>query len=289
MNKKIVSILVMTLLISTIIPAVGLMNDFNSDHMPSDITQDISFRGWNEIQKLLASDGTTDDLFGRSVSIYGDTALIGVTGDDDNGDYSGSAYVFTCDGASWTQQAKLTSSDGATDDFFGRSVSLYGDTALIGAIGSDDNGDVSGSAYVFTRDGTSWTQQVKLLASDGAFGDIFGWSVSLYGDTALIGAYGDDDNGDDSGSAYMFNYSDLIFIQLKIGWNLLGWYHDYDTTASSLSENISGCVSVSMWNSSLQTYNTYIVGGPPSFDFPIRCSMGLFVDVIAPSIWYGEG
>ena len=69
----------------------------------------------------------------------------------------------------------------------------------------------------------------------------------------------------------------------------MGWYHDYDTTASSLSENITGCISVSMWNASLQTYDTYIVGGPPSFDFNITCGMGLFVDVTAESVWYGDG
>ena len=82
---------------------------------------------------------------------------------------------------------------------------------------------------------------------------------------------------------------DNISIPIEIGWNLLGWYHDYDTTASSLSENITGCISVSMWNASLQTYDTYIVGGPPSFDFNITCGMGLFVDVTAESVWYGDG
>jgi len=80
-----------------------------------------------------------------------------------------------------------------------------------------------------------------------------------------------------------------VSIPLKVGWNLIGWYHEYDTTASSLSENISGCVSVSMWNATLQTYKTYIVGGPPSFDFPIVRGMGLFVDVSEESVWHGEG
>ncbi len=82
---------------------------------------------------------------------------------------------------------------------------------------------------------------------------------------------------------------DNISIPLEIGWNLLGWYHNYDTTASSLSENITGCTTVSRWNASLQTYDTYIVGGPPSFDFTITCGMGLFVDVAAESVWYGVG
>jgi len=80
-----------------------------------------------------------------------------------------------------------------------------------------------------------------------------------------------------------------VNIPLEIGWNLLGWYHDDNTTASSLSENITGCTSVSRWNATLQTYNTYIVGGPPTFDFTIVRGMGLFVDVTEESIWYGDG
>ncbi|VVB62363.1 FG-GAP repeat protein [uncultured archaeon] len=159
---------------------------------------------WTQQAKLLASDGVTDDLFGSSVFLSGDTALIGAVNDDDNGDQSGSAYLFTRTGTNWTQLAKLLSADGTINDFFGSSVSLSGDTALISAHGDDDNGAQSGSAYVFTRIGTTWKQQAKLLASDGAAEDYFSWSVSLSGDTALIGADGDDDNGNESGSAYVF-------------------------------------------------------------------------------------
>ena len=138
-----------------------------------------------QVAKLLASDGTPNDLFGSSVSISGDTALIGAWGDN----ASGSAYVFTRSGGVWTQQAKLLASDGAMFDGFGWSVSLSGDTALIGAPFRYDNGDFfSGSVYVFTRSGGVWTQQAKLLPSDGAAYDRFGGSVSLIGDTALIGA-----------------------------------------------------------------------------------------------------
>jgi hypothetical protein len=78
-------------------------------------------------------------------------------------------------------------------------------------------------------------------------------------------------------------------VPLYIGWNLIGWYHDYETTAHNLSDNITGCLSVSMWNATEQTYHTYIVGGPPVFDFPITKGMGIFVDVDQESIWYGEG
>jgi len=106
---------------------------------------------------------------------------------------------------------KLLAADGAANDLFGVSVSLSGNTSLIGAYADDDNGVNSGSAYVFTRTGTTWTQQAKLLASDGAAMDNFGWSVSLSGDTVvLIGAYADDDNGDNSGSAYVFTKENVV-------------------------------------------------------------------------------
>jgi len=159
---------------------------------------------WTQQQKLIASDGAPDERFGWSVFISGDTALIGAWLDDDNGADSGSAYVFIRTGNTWTQQTKLIASDGVAGDWFGSSVSLDGDTALIGAYKDDDNGQDSGSAYVFIRTGTTWTQQQKLIASDGGAGDCFGKSVSLSGDTALIGAPYDDDNGVDSGSAFVF-------------------------------------------------------------------------------------
>jgi len=160
---------------------------------------------WTEQAKLLASDGAADDYFGDAVALDGDTAVIGASWDDDNGDRSGSAYVFTRTAGVWTEQAKLLPSDGAIYDFFGRSVALDGGKAVIGAHGAhNDNGDESGAAYVFTRTAGVWTEQAKLLASDGADDDSFGKRVSLDGDTAIIGAGDDDDNDHCSGSAYVF-------------------------------------------------------------------------------------
>ncbi len=169
---------------------------------------------WEQEAKLNASDGVWYDFFGYSVSIDGDTALIGARGDDDNGRWSGSAYVFKRTGTTWEQEARLNASDGAQYDEFGCSVSIDGNYALVGASGDDDNGVGSGSAYVFKRDGTDWIQQAKLLASDGAFGDYFGDSVSIDGDTALIGAWGDEDNGLNSGSAYMFKRTGTTWSQV---------------------------------------------------------------------------
>ena len=106
----------------------------------------------------------------------------------------------------WSEQHKLTASGGAANDRFGLSVSISGDTAVIGASGDDDNGDASGSAYVYVRSNGVWSEQQKLTASDGALGDYFGYSVSISGKTAVIGAYRDDDNGSSSGSAYVYDF-----------------------------------------------------------------------------------
>ncbi len=159
---------------------------------------------WTQQAKLFSDDGTEGDYFGSPVSVSGDTAVVGARWDDDNGRRSGSAYVFEKVGGVWTQRAKLLADDGAEGDYFGSSVSVSGDTAVVGAYFDDDNGDGSGSAYVFERVGGAWTQQAKLLADDGAWNDRFGSSVSVSGDTAVVGARYNDDLGTDSGSAYVF-------------------------------------------------------------------------------------
>jgi len=162
---------------------------------------------WTQQDKLTASDGAANDLFGRSVAISGNYALVGASFDDVGADTDqGSAYIFVRSGSSWTQQAKLTASDGAGSDRFGESVAISGDYALLGAFNDDVGGDTDqGSAYVFVRSGSSWTQQAKLTASDGAAFDSFGSSVAISGNYALLGALSDDIGGDtDQGSAYVF-------------------------------------------------------------------------------------
>jgi len=155
--------------------------------------------------KLTASNGAAGDFFGYSVSISEDTIVVGAKYDEDNGQDSGSAYVFVGEETSWSEQQKLTASDGAEWDRFGNSVSVSKDTIVVGAEYDNDNGVSSGSAYVFVCEGTNWSEQQKLIASDGAVGELFGDSVSVSEDTIVVGAHGDDDNGQDSGSAYVYN------------------------------------------------------------------------------------
>jgi hypothetical protein len=173
---------------------------------------------WTQQAHLTASDGAGWDMFGNSVALSGNTALVGALQNKVGAnDGQGSAYVFVRSGTTWTPQAKLTASDGAVGEQFGSSVALAGDTALVGAwydqVGANNQ---QGSAYVFTRSGTTWTQRAKLTAADGAAADFFGFSVALSGDadTALVGEFTDDvgANGD-QGSAYVFVRSGTAWTQ----------------------------------------------------------------------------
>ncbi|OQY57906.1 MAG: hypothetical protein B6245_14585, partial [Desulfobacteraceae bacterium 4572_88] len=156
----------------------------------------------------------TGDNFGRSVAISGgDTsyplALVGAMHDSEMGAGAGSAYVFAYDGSEWIQEAKLLPEDGEAEDFFGVSVAISGDHAIVGAYADDDQGRNSGAAYVFTRQGTNWFQQAKLIPADGAAEDNFGRSVGISAEQgmeirAIVGADADDDRGENSGAAYLF-------------------------------------------------------------------------------------
>ncbi len=157
-------------------------------------------------QGIGASDGASGDSFGYAVAMNGDVAVVGAYGDDDNGSGAGAAYVFRRQGATWVEEQKLLASDGAAGDSFGLAVAASGSTLLIGALTDDDQGTASGSAYVFSHDGSSWVERQKLLAPDGAAGQVFGGSVAIDGGAAIVGSPGDDDAGSISGSAYVFRH-----------------------------------------------------------------------------------
>jgi MYXO-CTERM domain-containing protein len=156
----------------------------------------------NLARKLTAPDGTALDRFGAAVAISGNDALIGAwAADNASGVSTGAAYLFAADTGALLQ--KLTPPDGAAQDSFGGAVAIGGGRALIGAIHDDDNGTSSGSAYLFDTGTGSLLH--KLTAPDGAEWDYFGYSVALSGSYALVGAAQDDDDGDMSGSAYLFD------------------------------------------------------------------------------------
>ncbi len=173
-----------------------------------------SVRAQCEQAKLIASDAALSDNFGNSVAVDGDTAVVGVALDDHaGGTDAGSAYVFVRIGGLWSQQTKLIASDAAASDNFGVSVGVSGDTVVVGAYFDDHvAGTNAGSAYVFTRSGTTWTEQTKLMASDAAANDNFGRSVAVSGDTLVVGSYNDDHAGGvDAGSAYILVRTGVIW------------------------------------------------------------------------------
>ena len=161
--------------------------------------------------KLTASDAASNDYFGMSVAFSNNGLLaIGAHGDDDNGqNASGSVYLFSGSGTNWTEIKKLTASDAAAADYFGYSIAFSNNGILaVGAFGDDDNGqNGSGSVYLYSGSGISWTQQAKLTASDANTGDNFGISVAFSNNGLLaVGANLDDDNGQSgSGSVYLYD------------------------------------------------------------------------------------
>ncbi len=192
------------------------LDDDNGTNSGSAYIYEFDGAEWVETHKLTASDAGADDRFGESVSLSGDRVLVGARGDDDNGSGSGAAYLFEFNGMDWVEITKLTASDAAADDVFGVSVSVTGDRALVGAMFDDDEGEDSGSAYLFEFNGTEWVETHKLGASDAAANDVFGTSVSLSGDRALVGAPSDDDNGTNTGSVYLFELTGTNVVETKL-------------------------------------------------------------------------
>ena len=161
----------------------------------------------SEVRKLLASDAQFGDFFGGSVAVSGDTAVVGAYLEDAG---AGAAYVFQRDkggAGNWDQVTKLIASDAQAGDWFGFSVAVSGDTAVVGAIHEDAGGFWAGAAYVFQRDqggADNWGQVKKLTASDAQAFDSLGISVAVSGDTAVVGAFGEDAGGEEAGAAYVF-------------------------------------------------------------------------------------
>jgi hypothetical protein len=162
---------------------------------------------WVEEQKLISSDISDNDNFGISTAISGNVAIVGANHDDDNGTSSGSVYVFRYNGSNWIEEQKLTAADAAVEDEFGWTLALEDTVAVIGAYRNDDNASNSGSVYIFHYDGATWNQAQKVNAPGASVDDFFGYSVAISGDACIIGAYLDDDNGTNSGSAFVYRYN----------------------------------------------------------------------------------
>jgi hypothetical protein len=156
--------------------------------------------GWSQSAKITAIDGGASDYLGYATSISDDYAIIGAYADDDVTTDTGAAYVYQRNGTVWTQAAKLIASDGAVSDYFGIAVDISDHFLIVGAYRDDHSYTDQGSVYIFQNTGNSFPYVAKLLANDPGASDYFGRSVAISGNTAIVGAYLDDDNGSNSGS-----------------------------------------------------------------------------------------
>ncbi len=214
MKRKIIGFFVFLLLIgfSVLSNAEIVMDDIEvkehfddiNDFKNPIIDESHSLDFWIEQGKLQSSDGEPGDYFGNSVAIDGNYAIVGVYNDEGG---VGSAYAFIRIGNSWIEDQKLVPSDGEPGDYYGDSVALSGDYAIVGSRG---DGSSTGSAYVYKRSGDSWVEDQKLVGSDAEAGDYFGSSVAIDGNYAIVGAYGDDNN---TGSVYVYNNSGSVWIE----------------------------------------------------------------------------
>ena len=147
-------------------------------------------------------EGGKIDIKKKIIGILVCTLLIGIALLPTSGSVNNTEV---CIIGAWSQTQKILAADGAVDDRFGNSVEINGNDAIAGAYFDDISGQGNaGSAYVFVSSGGSWSQQQKLTASDFQANDEFGWSVSIDGDYAIVGAHKEDGSGTDRGAAYVF-------------------------------------------------------------------------------------
>jgi hypothetical protein len=163
---------------------------------------------WTETAQLLPPEIHSLQNFGRSIAVDGQTgiAIVGAEGDRTAGTSTGAAYVYEKDGGrTWVWVQTLRPPMPGNSQQFGGAVAVQGDAAVVAAYGDDEQATNAGAAYLFIRESDGvWRQHAKFTASDGQYYDQFGYSVALDGSWAVIGAPYDDDNGTDSGSAYIF-------------------------------------------------------------------------------------
>lgn len=166
---------------------------------------------WNEEVELLASDGDAGDWFGYSIAVSPGLIFVGAHKDENGGpDETGSVYVYRRDGTEWVEEAKLVPSDGQDGDEFGGDIASSGDVVVVGADQAEGLAPVSGTAYVYRFDGSTWIEEAKLMASDGGTEGFYGDSVAINGDVIVIGAYG---ISHDSGAAYVYRYDGTDWIE----------------------------------------------------------------------------
>ena len=224
---------------------------------------------WTQQAYLKASNTDPKDHFGSSVSLFGDTLVVGASGEasnatggqfDNTASESGAVYVFVRTEGIWTQQAYLKAFNADPNDHFGSSVSLFGDTLVVGASGEGSGGEFtdseSGAVYVFVRTGENWTQQAYLKAFNADPNDHFGSSVSLFGDTLVVGASGEDSRVHGDPADNTASESGAVYVFARTGRN---WTQQAYLKASSPAPNDHFGSSVALFGDTLAV-GAYAVG-----------------------------
>ncbi len=243
---------------------------------------------WTQVQKIVASDRAAGDMFGFSVAISGDYAIVGAIWEDENEaggntqTSAGSAYIFKNNLGTWTQMQKIVASDRSIDDRFAASVSISGEYAIVGAVG--ESHDVSGnntlseagSAYIFKLNGATWIQSQKIVTSDRDVNDQFGYSVAISGNYALGGAINEDEDafGGNSqsaaGSAYIFGLDcSTTGVDNQIACDSYTWidgntYTESNNIATHILTNATGCDSVVTLNLTINTVDISVSSNGPT-------------------------
>jgi len=272
---------------------------------------------WTQQAYLKASNTDPYDNFGWSVSISGDTVVVGAYGEDSNARgvnggqsnnsayQAGAAYVFVRRAGTWTQQAYLKASNTDVGDFFGSSVSISGDTVVVGASwessdargvnGNQSNNSISaaGAAYVFVRSAGTWTQQAYLKASNTDWYDYFGGSVSISGDTVVIGAPGEESNARgvngnqgnnyalSAGAAYVFHIQRCLASSTSVGTGCIASGTPPSLVADPPVQGKSARLSV---RSSLSSAVGVIVLGIPHKGIPLGPKCIAYLDITLPTL-----
>ena len=201
---------------------------------------------WQRKAKLMADDSHLEQRFGWSVALSSGTAVVGAVWDSASHPRAGAVYTFIKEESGlWAQESKLTAIVKGERDHFGWSVAIEGNHLIVGAPGDNENGADAGAAYIFTRNQTSWAHLAKLLPSDGASADEFGYNVDLMNNYAIASAV-----NDGGGALYSFEYRNKAWSEVS----------KLKSSFSSLGEHFGQDFSVDD--------NTILIGAPFADDIP---------------------
>ncbi|WP_291723213.1 choice-of-anchor D domain-containing protein [Bernardetia sp.] len=243
---------------------------------------------WEEEAILRGSNRITID-FGRSVDIYEDYIVVGDW--RETASWMGAAYVFHKENGVWKEQARLRASDAQSEDYFGLSVAIDKEYIIVGAWGEDTAGDAAGAAYIYKREGTTWTEQTKLASNDLNGFDLFGFSVDIQNDWAIVGALRQNTNDFDEGAVYTFRRNGDTWTQndklqpsdISLNMNVgqdISISGDYLAITTDRDNNATGAVYIYKYNGTNWIEQSKITASNAAFRSFFGTSVDLYEDYL---------